>query len=73
MRMCKLVGPVRSTGRWSSELKIGFFYRCTIIKKGLNMFLVPINISNFRFSPSIIFRQLLVLVKFSITTFSSYV
>jgi len=30
--------------------------------------LIPINISTFRFSPSKIFLQLLVLIKFSITT-----
>jgi len=34
------------------------------------MFLVPINIQTFRFSPSKIFLQLLVLIKFSITTFN---
>ena len=33
------------------------------------MFLVPINIQTFRFSPSKIFIQLLVLQKFSIFTF----
>ena len=32
---------------------------------GLNMFLVPINMSIFRFSPSKIFLQLIVLQKFS--------
>jgi len=32
------------------------------------MFLTPINISTFCFSPSKIFLQLLVLIKFSITT-----
>ena len=36
------------------------------------MFLVPINIPTFRFSPSKIFLQLLVPIKFSITTFSPY-
>jgi len=36
------------------------------------MFLVPINISTFRFSPSKIFHQLLVPIKFSITTFGLY-
>ena len=38
--------------------------------KGLNMFLVPINIPTFRFSPSKIFLQLLVPQKLSIFTFS---
>jgi len=38
----------------------------------LNMFLVPINMSTFRFSLSIIFLQLLVPIKFSITTFGPY-
>jgi len=38
-------------------------------KLGLNMFLVPINIATFRFSLSKIFLQLLVPIKFSITTF----
>jgi len=33
------------------------------------MFLVPINIPTFHFSPSKIFLQLLVPIKFSITTF----
>jgi len=33
------------------------------------MFLTPINISTFRFSPSKKFLQLLVPIKFSITTF----
>ena len=37
--------------------------------KGLNMFLVPINMSIFHFSPSKIFLQLLVPIKFSIFTF----
>jgi len=36
------------------------------------MFLVPINISTFRFGPSQIFLQLLVSIKFSITTFGPY-
>jgi len=36
------------------------------------MFLVPINIPTFRFSPSKISLQLLVPIKFSITTFSPY-
>jgi len=39
---------------------------------GLNMFLLPINISTLRFSPSKIFHQLLVLIQFSITTFDPY-
>ena len=38
-------------------------------KLGLNMFLVPINIPIFRYTPSKIFLQLLVPTKFSITTF----
>jgi hypothetical protein len=33
------------------------------------MFLIPINIPTFRFRPSKIFLQLLVPIKFSITTF----
>ena len=37
---------------------------------GLNMFLVPINMSTFLFSPSKKFLQLLVLKIFSIFTFS---
>jgi len=36
------------------------------------MFLVPINIPTFRFSPSKNFLQLLVPIKFSITTFGPY-
>jgi len=36
------------------------------------MFLVPINMSTFRFSPSKKFRQLLVPQKFSIFTFDPY-
>jgi len=36
---------------------------------GLNMFLVPINMSTFRFGPSKNFLQLLVPIKFSIFTF----
>jgi len=36
------------------------------------MFLIPINISNFRFNPSEFFLQLLVPIKFSITTFGPY-
>jgi len=36
------------------------------------MFLVPINILTFRFRPSKIFLQLLVPIKFSITTFGPY-
>jgi len=36
------------------------------------MFLVPINISTFRFSPSKIFLQLLVPIKFSIIAFGPY-
>jgi len=36
------------------------------------MFLVPINIPTFRFSPSKNFLQLLVPIKFSITTFDPY-
>jgi len=36
------------------------------------MFLVPINIPTFRFNPSKIFLQLLVPIKFSITTFGPY-
>jgi len=36
------------------------------------MFLVPINIPTFRFRSSKIFLQLLVPIKFSITTFSPY-
>jgi len=39
---------------------------------GLNMFLLPINIPTFRFSLSKIFLQLLVSIKFSITTFGPY-
>ena len=38
----------------------------------LNMFLVPINILTFHFSPSKIFLQLLVPIKFPITTFGPY-
>jgi len=38
-------------------------------KKGLNMFLVPINMSTFGFSPSKKFLQLLVPIKFSIFIF----
>jgi len=38
-------------------------------KLGLNMFLVPINIPTFRFSPSKIFIQLLVSIKNFIFTF----
>ncbi|RHN56605.1 putative alcohol-forming fatty acyl-CoA reductase [Medicago truncatula] len=38
----------------------------------LNMFLVLINIQTFRFIPSKIFLQLLVPIKFSITTFDLY-
>jgi len=41
-------------------------------KLRLNIFLVPINIPTFRFSPSKIFLQLLVPIKFSITTFGPY-
>jgi len=37
--------------------------------KGLNMFLVPVNILTFHFSPSKKFLQLLVPIKFSIFTF----
>jgi len=48
-------------------LCIGGFIRQYII--GLNMFLVPINISTFYFSPSKKFLQLLVPKKFSIFTF----
>jgi len=36
------------------------------------MFLIPINMSTFRFSPTKIFLQLLVPIKFSITTFGPY-
>ena len=36
------------------------------------MFLVPINIPTFRFSPSKNFLQLLVPIEFSITTFGPY-
>ena len=36
------------------------------------MFLVPINIPTFLFSPSKIFFQLLVPIKFSIATFGPY-
>jgi len=42
-----------------------FFY-------GLNMFLFPINIPIFPFTPSKFFFQLLVPIKFSITTFGPY-
>jgi len=45
------------------------FTQLTQMCKGLNMFLVPINISNFRFSPSKKFLQFLVPIKFSIFTF----
>jgi len=41
-------------------------------KNGLNMFFVPINIPTFRFSLSEKFLQLLVPIKFSITTFGPY-
>jgi hypothetical protein len=44
----------------------------TKLPNGLNIFLVPINIPTFRFSPSKIFLQLLVPIKFSITTFGPY-
>jgi len=37
--------------------------------QGLNMFLVLISMSTFRFSPSKVFLQLLVPIKFSFTTF----
>jgi len=47
-------------------------YKKVMKKLGLNMFLIPINISTFRFSPSKIFLQLLVPIKFSITTFDPY-
>jgi len=45
------------------------FTRLTQMCKGLNMFLVPINMLNFRFSPSKKFLQFLVPIKFSIFTF----
>jgi len=41
-------------------------------KLGLNMFLILINIPTFRFSFSKIFLQLLVPIKFSITSFGPY-
>jgi len=43
---------------------------CEALLKGLNMFLVPMNMSTFRFNPSKIFLQLLVLKKVSIFIFS---
>ena len=56
---------------WQAILAaIGEFY--VIKTKGLNMFLIPINILNFCFSPSKIFLQFLVPIKFSITTFGPY-
>jgi len=39
---------------------------------GLNMFLVPINISTFHFNSSKVFLQLLVPINFSITIFDPY-
>jgi len=40
--------------------------------KGLNLFFVSINIPIFCFTPSKILLQVLVLIKFSITTFGLY-
>jgi len=48
------------------------FYRWAIMQLfifGLNMFLVPINMSTFRFNPSKKFLQLLVPIKNFISTF----
>jgi len=53
--------------RTKISIYIAFYYFL-----GLNMFLVPINMSTFHFSPSKIFLQLLVLKIFSIFTFGPY-
>jgi len=56
-----------------AEFSINFHFQQTIgILFGLNILLVPINISIFCVSPSKIFLQLLVPIKFSITTFDPY-
>ena len=53
---------------WYSLQTESIFISKNIIFLGLNMFLVPINIPTFRFSPFKIFLQLLLPIKFSITT-----
>jgi len=55
----------------SDQISILFSYY-VIFYLGLNIFLVPINISTFRFSLSKIFLQLLLSIKFSITVFGPY-
>ena len=50
----------------------GSFCFCALKNKGLNMFLIPVNIQTFRFNPSKVFFQLLVPIKFSITIFGPY-
>jgi len=63
--MTKKIYIPRNSNRQSSNLK-------KLLILGLNMFLVPINIPTFYFSPSKIFLQLLVPLKFSITAFGPY-
>jgi len=55
-----------------NERVLWFKYHIKHFFLGLNMFLVPINISTLRFSLFKIFRQLLVPIKFSITNFGPY-
>jgi len=62
----------------NSKIKFANFLRSihqifnACFKLGLNMFLVPINILTFCFSPSKIFLPRLVSIKFSIATFAPY-
>jgi len=74
----KIIPKTNSLNSVRKKIEINF--RKQLIKheknlsknKGLNMFLVPIIIPTFHFSPSKIFLQLLVPIKFLITTFGPY-